>query len=247
MRTRVMFDGHELTADYYVSNLRTSLLPRTIGTKEVSGRDGAVFTGVKLAQRTITLTLTAVGKSVEERHAAARRLAALLAVSEPRPLQISIDDGLYYMAVPQSSSDATRWVNAISFEVTFACPDPVAYGMERTVIVPAGGSATFFVGGTYQTMPHVLTEMGVTGNNKTWNLALEDGSYLYYKAPNSSVSRVHTLSFDCEDRVFRANGVVSRLVLGADWLVFEPGEHTLDMGGTSVLYDAEVTFTERWL
>lgn len=242
MRTRVMFDGHELTRDYYVSDLRTPLLPRTIGTQEVPSRDSFLFTGARLAQRSIVLTLTVVSKSIEQRQAAARHLAALLAVDEPKPLQISIDDGLYYMAIPQSSDDAIRWVNATSFDVVFECPDPVAYGVERIVTVPSGGSVTFEVGGTYPTMPVVSASTAANGSGGFWRITKEDGSYLMATIPNG-VSTAPVVA-DCAARTLKVNGSTGLLVPLADWLVLEPGEHTLTMTGTGA---ATVTFNERWL
>lgn len=242
-RTVVTFDGYELTNNYYVSDLRTSLLPRTIESQDVPGRDGSLFTGVRLAPRTITLTLTIKNKSIAVRQAAARALAAILAVDEPRPLSLSIDGGLYFMAIPQSSDDATRWVNASQFEVTFECPDPVAYGQERTVTVPSGGSVTFTVGGTYQTRP-VISASAARNNAGIggWRIALEDGSYIFATIP-SGVSSAPVIA-DCAARTLKVNGNTALLIPAADWLVLEPGEHTLTMTGTGA---ATVTFDERWL
>ena len=242
MRTRVMFDGHELSRDYYVSDLRDPLLTRTIGVQDVPGRDGSIFTGVKLAPKTISLRFTAVNKSMEARRAAGRRLAALLAVREPRPLQISIDDGLYYMAIPQSSDDAAQWANATSFEVVFECPNPVAYGAERVITVPSGGSVTFEVGGTHQTMPVVSASAAANGSGGYWCITKEDGSYIMATIPNG-VNTAPVVA-DCSARTLKVNGSTAMLVPQADWLVLEPGEHTLTMTGTGA---ATVTFNERWL
>lgn len=242
-RTVVTFNGHVLTQNYYVSDLRTSLLPRNIETLDVPGRNGSLFAGVTHAQRTITLRLTAVSKSITARQAAARALAAILAVDEPKPLQISIDDGLYYMAIPQSSDDATRWANATQFEVTFECPDPVAYGQERTVTVPSGGSVTFTVGGTYPTMPTISASAAKNNSGiGGWRVRLEDGSYIFATIP-SGVTSAPVIA-DCEARTLKVNGNTALLVPAADWLVLEPGEHTLTMTGTGA---ATVTFNERWL
>lgn len=241
-RTVVMFDGHELTRDYYVSNLRTPLLPRTVGMQDVPGRDGTMYTGVRLAQRSIVLTLTAVSKNIDLRQAAARRLAALLAVGEPRPLQISIDGGLYYMAIPQSSDDAVRWVNATSFDVVFECPDPVAYGLERCVTVPSGGSVTFSVGGTYPTNPVVSAAAAANGSGGSWRIALEDGSYIMATIPSGLATA--PVVADCAARTLSIGSSTALLAPQADWLTLDPGEHTLTMIGTG---EATVVFNERWL
>lgn len=51
-RTRVWFDGEELTALGNVSDLRQALLPRNIATSDVPGRDGSMYLGARLAPRT---------------------------------------------------------------------------------------------------------------------------------------------------------------------------------------------------
>ena len=241
-RTTVTFNGHELTQDYYVSNLRTSLLPRTVGLQEVPGFNGMLYTGAKLTERSIVLTLTAVSKNIVARQAAARNLAALLAVDEPKPLQISIDGGLYYMAIPQSSDDAVRWVNATSFDVVFECPDPIAYGTEQIVTVPSGGSVTFDVGGTYPAMPVVSASAAQNGQDGFWRLALDDGSYLLATIPAGVTSS--PVVADCGERTLMVNGSVSLLAPEADWLSLAPGAHTLTMTGAGA---ATVTYNERWL
>lgn len=242
MRTQVIFDGFELSRHFHVSNLRTSLLPRTVKTREVPGRDGSLYLGASHAARTITMTLSVMGKAVEERQQASRMLAAILAVDEPRPLSLSIDSGLWYMAVPVSDGDGSRYRNATTFDVAFECPDPIAYGRERTVTVPSGGSVSFEVGGTHPTMPHVSAAAAKKGSSGFWRLTLEDGSFFAATIPsNLSTAPV---AADCATRVLRVNGDVSLLDPSADWLVLAPGRHTLTMNGTGA---ATVTFNERWL
>jgi predicted phage tail component-like protein len=242
-RTVVTFDGHDLTADYVVSDLRTALLPRRIRMQEVSGRDGALYTGSALSDRTITLTLTARGGTPAERQAAGRRLAEILATDAPAPLAMSIDGGLYWMAVPESGGNARRYVTATSFEVSFRIPDPAAYGPLRTVTVPSGGSVTFEVGGTYPALPTVSAS--AAGNSSSvggWRLALDDGSYLMATIP-SGVSSAPVVA-DCAARTLTVQGNVAMLRPAADWLVLQPGTRTLTMTGTGA---ATVTFRERWL
>lgn len=236
------FNGVDLTQQFVVSDLRTALLPRTISTEAVPGRDGSVLTGVSHAERTITMTLTVRARTIEGRQAAARTLAAILAVDEPKPLALSIDDGLYYMAIPASDGEGARFRNANTYEVSFIAPDPVAYGEEKTVTVPSGGSVTFTVGGTYPTMPTINAPSAANGSDGFWRLRLEDGSYLLATIP-SGVSTAPVVA-DCAKRTLRVNDTVALLVPVADWLVLEPGEHTLTMTGTGA---ATVTFDERWV
>lgn len=241
-RTQVIFNGFDLTRHYHVSNLGVSLLPRSIKTVEVPGRDGVLCMGATTAARTITMTLTVMAKAIEDRQAASRMLAAILDVDEPKPLALSIDNGLYYMAIPNADAEGNRYRNATSFEVSFLVPDAAAYGAEKTVTVPSGGSVTFEVGGTYPTMPVVSAPSAKNGSGGYWRLRMEDGSYLLATIP-SGVSTAPVIA-DCERRTLSVNGSTALLVPDADWLVFEPGEHTIEMTGTGA---ATVTFCERWL
>lgn len=242
MRTQVIFDGIDLTHHFVVSNLRNSLLPRTTKTTEVPGRDGSLFLGVNLAPRTINLTLTVRDKTIEGLQMAARTLAAILAVDEPKQLSMSIDNGIYYMAIPNAQSDGERYRNAISYDVEFLCADPVAYGDKRTVTIPSGGSMTFDVGGTYPTMPRVKCSAAVNGSGGFWRVRLDDGDYLIATIP-SGVARA-PVDADCSARTLMVNGSVALLQPDADWLVLEPGQHKLQMTGTGA---ATVEYVERWL
>lgn len=242
MRTRVNFNGFDLTKLCHVSDLRETLLPRSISSADVPGRDGSMLTGVTLSERVITLTVTLMGRNLEERRASARMLAAILNVDSAKPLAISIDGGLYYMAIPNANANGILSCNATRYDVTFRCVDPVAYGAEHIITVPSGGSVTFSVGGTYPTMPTVSAPAAANGSGGFWRLRMEDGSYLLATIP-SGVTTAPVIA-DCERRTLKVNGSTALLVPAADWLVFEPGQHTIEMVGTGA---ATVVYRERWL
>lgn len=240
-RTIVTFNGQNLTNSYYVSDLRSQLLPRDLMMQEVPGRDGMLYTGARLAKRTIPLRFTTMSKDMATRRAAARVLASILAVDEPKPLHISVDGDLYYMAVPTSTSEDTNWMNATSFDVEFECPDPVAYGEKKTLTVPSGGSLTFTVNGTYPTMPKISVA-SAANTDVFWLLTLENGDFLSVTLP-TGVGAVPIVA-DCEQRTLKVNGSVAMLQPYADWLVLTPGQHRLTMNGTGA---ATVEYYERWL
>jgi predicted phage tail component-like protein len=216
------------------------MLPVSIGSQEVAGRDGTVYTGRQVTARTVTVTLTIIGRTLAERRAAERELASILSVDEPKPLQLSVDNGLYYMAMPSSDSEGAIYSNASSFDVEFVVHDPAMLGLSQTVSVPSGGSATFYVGGTYRTPVTVAVTGASNGSSGGWKLTDEHGDYLLVVLSSSG----STIAADCESRVLKVNGVTALLPPEADWLVLEPGQHTLTMNGSGT---AQVTFTERWL
>lgn len=241
-RTRVVFNGHELTRHFVVSDLRNRLLPRNIETRKVPGMDGAMFAGVTLGTRVINMTLTAIANTMEERAEATRTLAKILSVDEPAPLMLSIDGGNYYLAMPNSDVEGIIYQNATSYDVSFHALDPVAYGAERLVTVPSGGSVSFRVDGTYRTTPRIEAPSAANGSLGYWRVALDDGSYVMATIP-SGVSTAEVVA-DCGKRTLKVNGSTTLLAPAADWIGLEPGTHTLTMHGTGA---ATVTFRERWL
>lgn len=247
MRTTVTFNDVDLGTYCQVSDLRSPLVPRTIGEEDVPARDGSVFTGVRLQPRNIKLRLTVKGRTIEERRAAAREVAAVLAVAEPKPLSLSIDEGLYWLAIPTSDGDVDIMTNHSGFDVVFRAVDPVAYGDEQAVTVPSGGSVSFNVGGTYAATPLVTAPYSITADEQYWRLALEDGRYLYCAPTWAGSARTGSISFDCGSHVMRVDGDVSMLAASADWLTLAPGPHTLTMTGAAAGGSATVTFRERWL
>jgi predicted phage tail component-like protein len=241
-RTKVTFNGVNLTDLYHVSNLRNSLLPKQVSSVNVPGMDGALLTGSRLTTRTITLTLTVKGAGIEERQRAARMLAQALDVTEPAPLSLSIDGGLHYLAMPTSAGDGARYTNALRFEVRFECLDPTLHGTPERWSLTSGGSARVIVGGTHPTTPLVEVTGARNGANGVWKLTLDGGDYLVATIPSGVTSA--PIVADCEGRALRVNGSLQLLQPEADWLVLEPGEHTLTMEGTGT---GAVTFEERWL
>lgn len=246
-RTTVTFNGTNLTASYKVSGLEEALLPRTINQAEVPGRDGAVFTGVRLMPKTINLQISVVSRDIATRRTSARALAAMLAVSEPKELRFSIDGSeLYYLAIPHSADAGTIWHNATVFNVAFECLDPVAYGEAHTYNI-VGGTPT--IGGSYPTCPMFdLTGMrGSTTVLSSGGIKIAEtttGKYIIVPVPTTGT---HTVSIDCERRVAKVDGSVVCLTLDSDWLYFEPGQSPRFSFSYGAYNSAKYTYRDRWL
>lgn len=243
-RTVVTFNGTTLTDLYDVSDLRTTLLHRTLGSVDVPGRDGAVFTGAKLAARKITLTFTVKDQDIAARQAASRALAATLAVDSPKPLSLSIDDGLYYLAIPTSDGDASRFVGATQFDVSFMAYDPVMYGDQVSFYVYVGNSHTWTVNGTYPTLPLIRCPRGVPewADNPIWQITL-DGSQTI-TVDITGYRQYANIVIDCQNRILTVDGNAKMLPATCDWFSFEPGQHTLSVSGGEA---GIVSYRERWL
>lgn len=255
-RTTVTFNGVSLTSLYIVSGWHTPLLARDFDTVDIAGLDGQRFLGATLSPRTITLSLTVRGRTLEEREEAARVLAATLAVDEPKPLSASFMDGRYYLAIPKSDSSLTRFVNADTFEVQFLVPDPVAYGDLVTIDVPDVSRYYYFdVGGNYPTLPTVVMDLtrqstsgdsyltfsvGNTGDSRMTHIDLTD-------VMGPSETSAH-LTVDSQARRYTSGNTLKMLPLAGDWPVMGPGSSSYGaFGRLNCSGSGTITYRERWL
>lgn len=242
MRTEVTFGTTELTDLCVVSDLRTSLLPRSVSTEDVPGRDGSLFTGARLSPRTVTLRMTTRGRTPAAKREASRLLAQALNVSEPTKLEFSFDDGLYYLAVPESSGDGTWYAHADGFDVSFLVPDPVMYGADRSVNIYNSSATPVTVGGTYPTLPTVTFANASNTGGTITVMHNEASQYLQAKIPTSGA---HVVAFDCAKRVLTVDGATKAMPVLADWIALTPGTNTLQRTAGSGTY--VVRWTERWV
>lgn len=238
MATKVYFDGTELTDGFICSNLVRRLLPRNVSTIEVPGMDGASFSNVTDSVIAIEMDMTALGTPAQ-RSAKLRTLTGLLDVREPKRLSFSDDGGMYYMAVP-SGGELTRFIGAETVTVSFTCPSPAMYAAASTSVELADGTATFTVDGNYRTMPTIEVASATAGGDGYLTLELDGEDSISFALESSG-----SLSADCATRVAALDGDAILPTLGSDWLVLEPGEHTVEM--TSGSGTCTLAYVERWL
>lgn len=231
----MIFDGHDLSTAFIVGTPQITPLSSTLTTQTVPGRDGAAFIGRDWAASTVTATLTVFGPPIYRRDAISK-LGQWLTVDSPRKLVLPDSPDRYYMAVPSGEIQSERHVDAERLTVTFSVLEP-AYGSERQVQIPSGGTVDIVVGGTYKTAPRITST--ATGSSGVWGLRLDDGDVL--KIPVTS----GFVDVDCGARTSKVAGVVALPTLDSDWLVLEPGPHKIQQFIGSGA--ATLTFVERWL
>ena len=236
----VMFDSHDLEAMLIVGDPEItpfSFAPSYYETK----RDGAVVSDVLMAPATVAFTVVVTGEAGERRDKLST-LAMWLNVDEPKQLVLPDTPGRYYMAIPDGELKLTRCVDGEIGQLTFTITEPASYGPEREVTVPSGGSVTFVVDGTYPTAP-VITAAAVRDNSsQVWGLKLDNADFVHIATGNASARNI---VLDCGARTLTVQTAVALPTLDSDWLVFEPGEHTLVMDkGTGA---ATVKYRERWI
>lgn len=241
----MIFNGYDFSQWMRANPVRRIAPPVADTVLDAPGLTGSAFIGTKLEPLVITMfcRLDLHRFPAHELPGVRRQIARALTTDGPAKLEIGDEPGVYYMAKVTNATDlSSLWING-SCTVEFTAYDPVAYGEERSVTVPSGGSVTFHVGGTWPAKPRITASAAYrNGSALVWGLRLDDGDFVHVATGSASARSV---DLDCGARTCVVNGSVALPTLDSDWLELEPGEHTLRMDyGTG---SAVVSFVERWL
>lgn len=240
MRTTVTFGTTDLTATYLVTNVQRPLGVRTIGLVDIPGRDGQALGNVTYDTVEISMDVIIMGGTHEERSDSMRNLAAILSSREPVKLAFSDDGSKYYMAVP-NGGEIQRYIDADYISaVTFTCPDPAMFGEIKSETMDSD-SITIEVEGNYPTKPTITCAKATNGDGNVWGVRLDNQDFVHMALSTSDVKA----SIDCENRVAMEGSRHSLITLDSDWLVLDPGEHTITLDqGTGY---PTITWQERWV
>lgn len=238
-----IFDGVDYSDILEVASVEMPAIPAsTPDLRYATGKDGAYFAGNQLNPLTLKVTARLATREIDARdiQRAWAKAAASMRTDSPRPLCLT--EGIYRMAILTDQTPLEFKTYSATAELTFLCPDPVAYGAERTITVPSGSNATFIVGGTYPAKPSIAASAVRDASALVWGLRLDGGDFLHVPTGSASATAIEV---DCESRTCRIGADAAMVTLDSDWLELAPGEHTLAMDkGTGA---ATVTFRERWL
>lgn len=236
----VIFDGHDLSELFIIGDPSITVFGHRVRYDESDNRNGSVVLGRTWGNGSVTFSVANVGDMEERRHRWSM-LAAWLDVDEPKKLVLPDTPGRYYWAIPDGDVTPDRYYNNEVAQLTFTITDPIAYGRERSVTVPSGGSASFMVGGNAPTMPVITANAVRNATSQVWGLRLDEGDFIHIETGSASARSV---VLDCEKRTLVLNGGAAIPTIDSDWFQLEPGEHTIRMdNGTGA---ATVTWVERW-
>lgn len=211
-------------------------------TETVPAMDGAKFVGSTLKPATVALRIWATDIHSADRAGIMREIMAHLNVDKPKALLIPEVSPNTLLAIPNGEIQAVLYPTAVMVPVTFLVTDPVAYGDSESATIPSGGSVTITVDGSYPTRPVISAASAKRGTGNVWKIVLDSGDYV--QVPISTSSSV-AVEIDCAERTAKVANAASMITLDSDWLVLEPGQHTLSMAvGTGA---ATIEWTERWL
>lgn len=244
-----IFDGVDYARTLDVVSVDMPALPPTTpDLRYAAGRDGAVLAGNPCGPMTVKITARLAADSIDERDIQREwaMVAARMRTKEPKPLYLTEDR--YRLAVLSNDTQLEFSTYSATAELTFLCPDPIAYGAERTFTVPSGGAVSFIVGGSYRAAPRIEADAVRDASSQVWGVRLDEGDYIYVETGGPSARHV---VLDCAKRTCVVNGTASLPTLESDWIELEP----LDEDGNPIVHvlrmdegtgEATVTLTERW-
>lgn len=237
----LIFDGHDFSTLFIWGEPAISILNAQPDTRDVSGRNGAAFVGMKYGVSTVSFSLAVLGDA-ESRRVALSTLGEWLMVDEPKPLYLPDTPDRYYLAVPNGVLDMTRGIGGELTKVTFTLTDPVAYGDSKTIALASGGTVTINVNGTAPTYLDVSSTAAVRdGSALVWGVRVDDLDFVHVATGSSSARSV---VIDGTNRVCKVQGALTMPTLDSDWLMLEPGTHEITMDyGTGA---ATLDWVERW-
>lgn len=214
-----------------------SILPEvSVTTASVPGKTGTSFQKVDLNELQISVRMrlkASVGDDLAElRHMLAERLYAAI----PEMLVLDDEPTRYYLATTSGSSDMDRISPSASVELTFLCPDPIAYGQSRTS--PMTTSANIKVGGTWPTKPTITAKPAAGSYYKITNYTT--GEFVQI---NRTFNGTETVVIDCEHEQANVNGVNAAVTIASDYFAMSPGAIRLTANNGT----ATVEWIERWL
>lgn len=130
-----------------------ALPPTDVKTLDIPGRDGEYFQGKTYGSNTITVEFLIESPDVDSVMYYAEELARWLDQDGPAPLIFSEKPNRTYYAIVKDNIDMERIVNIGTGTIQFFCPDPCAYGEEKTLSLPPNQAVSIANNGTAKAFP----------------------------------------------------------------------------------------------
>lgn len=172
MTLTVTFDGHDITKYLRVSSLNRGVrTSRNSRTETRKGKKGVIFLGTESFLSKIEMGFVLRHDLIEKR----RKLAEILNVNEPKPLEFSDEPDKYYLAFPTGDINVDEKVFLGYGTITWEIPDGVAYSKAEYTFENkiSGDLQDFIVVNNPGTEP-MLLEMEATFYSDNGFLGLEN-------------------------------------------------------------------------
>lgn len=235
----MIFNGYDFSPYLRCNPTRSVLPPVNVKTTETPNGNGEIFDTSTLESLSIPVSARLCYRGNERPMEVRRRLAAMLYCNSPAKLVLDDDPTRYYMAILSGESPLDSLWRTGKAELTFICPDPIAYGanINFEMRITIGIS----VGGTYESHP-IITAIPAA-NTSYWRIT-ENTSGDYVQI-NHSFDGTQALVIDCANQSATIDGESTDVdvVLASNFFALRPGRTTLKTSSGT----ATIEYIERWL
>lgn len=230
----VSFDGHDLSPYVLVTDVSRQVIPaRRITQTQVPGMDGALLSSVELDPMEVRVSCVLKARLMGEVADARRVLASCLSSREPVRLFLPDDPETYLMAVYEGGAEPSGLARNPEIELTFLCPDPVAYGATRSGRAPG----RLRVGGNHRSWPTVRARPPAGSSWQVSNVGT--GEFVRVWADFDGSQEVVV---DMGMQTCTVNGSYRAVDLSSDYFPIEGDTEISVSDGTAV-----VEWVERWV
>ena len=238
MELIVTYDGHALNDYAVVEEVDRPLAGSyDLNYATVTGMDGRMYLSGRRDSYSIALTLAFIGHDYAEVLAKIRTVAGWLSTDEPKKLVIGDEDGLWRMVVPSGEMRIERVGHtAARVELAFEAPDAMLHG-GGGVMQSSDGTAVVRIDGTLPA-PVVIASSAASGDFEVMEMDL--GAFVRVEVGSTAKS----VEIDCGQRTCAVGGSTAMVTLASDWLVLDPGWHTLTRVDGSGEFT--VSYESRW-
>lgn len=235
----MIYDGHDLSHMLKVESIERGLLPGvSVSSTEVGGADGSAFGSASFDPLEITVRgrfFAPVSGTVQRRAAIEAKRRELAGILGKRGLcKLVLDDApdVWRWAVLTGGTPLEVAVHSAGVELTFLCPDPVAYGAKRSKRKPSGGRMLLDVGGNHPAAPVVTVDADGGAVSVSF-----DGAAFEVLGEHAGAVTV-----DAVNHVAEVGGRPVPVAIESDYPELAPGRHEIECARPF-----KVEWTERWL
>ena len=134
----MFFNNVDLSPYLKVNAVRgRGVVPSELTLIEVPGRHGAYFSNKRMPPRTLEVDYTITASTRQELREKIGELNAIFDVSEPVPIVFDDEPEYTYYGIPESTEEKTEFIRVHQGTITFVCPDPHKYGLEKEALFPS--------------------------------------------------------------------------------------------------------------
>lgn len=231
------FGDVDLTPRVFVTGTTRSILPPVrLDESTISGLDGSLVKHNGFESCELTVSGFLFGDALDDTACLRRLLAKMLSFTSPQALKLPDEPWNYYLAWFKGAAETSRQGKFPSVELTFLCPDPVAFGQSRTQTVTTTQTVVN-TGGTCKSYPIVTAKPPSGSSWRITNVSTGDFVLVYATFTGSQ-----TLVLDMEKQRCTINGSDKAVDISSDFFAIE-GTQKLQVSGGS----ATLAWNERWL